>query len=585
MLVLAWAGYLAAMGISAYHHDQQGLAALQQVRSELGPDDLTSTASVHRLDAARAQFDAATSDLSSPLFGPVTIVPVVGRQLRSVRALSSAAGTVSAVGSSFITQVHGVLRQPHGAGPDRVTSLRELSVVSLSAEHRLAHVDTGPSQALVAPLASKYDEFVGQLDEARSRLTKAAGVSAAVATILQGPETYLVLASNNAEMRAGSGAFLDVGAATTSAGSVHLGQFEPSGEHTLPVGAVEVTGDLQRNWGWLHPSLDLRNLGLTPQFDVTAPLAARMWTSLTGQAVNGVLALDVAGLQQLLDATGPVVADGQTVSAGNVESFLLHDQYAGLTDDAADANDRQDALGALSRAVLDQLQGQTIDLTSLAKAMSGAVAGRHLMIWSSNPVDQAAWVASGASGSLTARSVDVSLINLGGNKLDQYVPVRVAVATAPSGPDTAVTLTAHLVNATPSGQSQFIAGPFPGVPVAYGGYRGLVAANLPAAASRITMTGAGPLAVKSAEGPTWLLAAPVTIPQGTTSTVVVRFVMPGSHGSMDLVPSARIPAGAMDVRGQVVRRHGGHDVLVVNGARGGPAPPVGSWRGPIGGAC
>ncbi len=56
------------------------------------------------------------------------------------------------------------------------------------------------------------------------------------------------------------------------------------------------------------------------------------------------------------------------------------------------------------------------------------------------------------------------------------------------------------------------------------------------------MTGAGPLAVKGAEGPTWVLAAPVTIPQGTTSTVVIRFQMPGRHGSMTLVPSARIPA-------------------------------------------
>jgi hypothetical protein len=49
------------------------------------------------------------------------------------------------------------------------------------------------------------------------------------------------------------------------------------------------------------------------------------------------------------------------------------------------------------------------------------------------------------------------------------------------------------------------------------------------------------LAIKSAEGPTWLLAAPITIPQGGTSTVVIHFTLPGAHGSMALVPSARIP--------------------------------------------
>lgn len=541
MVVAVWGGVSAAKTFSAYRHDKQGLAALELVKSNLTPGELTSSGSVHTLEVARAEFAAARSDLSSPLFAPVTVVPVLGRQFRSVRALSAAAGTVSTVGASFLTEVHGVLDEPHGAGPERVASLRRLSALSLSALAQLARIDTGPPQALVGPLAAKRTEFVSQLDTARRRLATAAGVSAVAATILQGPQTYLVLASNNAEMRAGSGAFLDVGVATTEDGSVHLPDLAPSGDLTLPVGTVTASGDLERNWGWLRPGVDWRNLGLTPQFDVTAPLAARMWTASTGQQVNGVLALDVAGLRQLLEATGPVEAGGQTVSADNVEQYLLHDQYAGLTDNSA-AGGRQDALGALASTVLRQLQGQSSDLRSLGSAVSSAVAGRHLMIWSSSPVAQAAWVASGVSGSLTPHSVDVAVINRGGNKLDQYLPVHVAVGTEPVGSGMAVTLTTHLANTTPDGVSQFIAGPFPGVPVSYGGYTGLVAANLPAAATDITMTGAGPLAARSGEGPTWLVAAPITIPQGASATVVIRFRLPAAHGSMTVVPSARIPA-------------------------------------------
>ncbi len=127
-------------------------------------------------------------------------------------------------------------------------------------------------------------------------------------------------------------------------------------------------------------------------------MAAAMWTKLTGQPVDGVLSLDVAGLRQLLEATGPVQADGQTVSADNVEQFLLHDQYNGLTDDATGDGSRQDALGSLTGAVLRQLQGQSLDIKALSSAVSSAVAGRHLMVWSKNPVDQAAWVVSGVSG-------------------------------------------------------------------------------------------------------------------------------------------------------------------------------------------
>jgi len=541
-VVAVWAAIVATRTLSAYRHDKGGLAILEQVKADLTPGQVTSTASIARLDQAHAEFASAQSDLSSPFFLPVYVVPVVGRQFRAVKALSSAAGTVSQVGSDFLSEVHGVLQAPHGAGPQRVASLRQLGAASLDAERQLAAVGTGPSQALVAPLASKRNEFVTQLNDARLRLAKAAGVSAAVATILQGPQNYLVLAANNAEMRAGSGAFLDAGMATTAGGEVDLSDLGPSGNRTLPAGAVDPTGAFQRNWGWMLPGVDLRNLGLTPQFDVTAPLAARMWTALTGQPVDGVMALDVAGVRQLMEATGPVTVDGQVIGTGNVDQYLLHDQYNGLTDTSVGADVRQDALGTLTSAVLRQLQGQSTDLHTLATAVSGAVAGRNLMLWSSNPAAQAAWVVSGVSGSLSPRSVDVGLINRGGNKLDQYVPITVAVSTAPAGADTAVTMTARIANMTPAGQSAFIAGPFPGVPVSYGGYFGLVAVNLPATAGHITMTGAGPLAVDGGEGPTWVLAAPVTIPQGATSTVVLHFTMPGHHGAMTVVPSARIPA-------------------------------------------
>lgn len=540
VVLLVWGLFVGLKTMSAYRHDKSGLAALEKVKANSSPGDLTSSETKQLLDQAHAEFVDAQSDLSGPLFAPISVVPVVGRQYKSVRDLSSAAATVSDVGASFLAQVHGVLDRPHSAGPERVASVQELGALSLSAQHQLAGVDPGPSQGLFSPLATKYNKFVTQLYDVRLRLTKAAAVCAVVANILQGPQNYLVLAANNGEMRAGSGAFLDVGSAVTSDGTIKLEGFQHSGDHTLPLGAVNPTGDFARNWGWLQPGIDFRNLGLTPQFDVTAPLAARMWTALTGQAVDGVMAIDVAGLKQLMQATGPVTAGGVTVSSSNVEQYLLHDEYANLTDASA-ADLRIDALGDLTAGVLHQLE-QSTDLRALAESVSSAVAGRNLMMWSSNPIAQKAWEVSGVSGQLAADSVDVSLINRGGNKLDQFMPVDVGVTTAPSGTNTKVTMTTTLDNQTPPGESQFIAGPFPGVPVNYGGYFGLIAVNLPGAARHITMTGAGPLAVEGGEGPTWVLAAPFTLPDGASTKVVVQFEMPGHHGSMTVVPSARIPA-------------------------------------------
>ena len=124
------------------------------------------------------------------------------------------------------------------------------------------------------------------------------------------------------------------------------------------------TGDFEHNWGWLLPGVDFRNLGLTPQFDVTAPLAARMWTALTGQPVNGVMAMDVAGSSNCWrrPARRRRRSDDR---ADNVEQYLLHDQYVGLTDSGS--AQRQDALGALTKVVLRQLQSQSTDLRTLVR--------------------------------------------------------------------------------------------------------------------------------------------------------------------------------------------------------------------------
>jgi hypothetical protein len=542
VVVVAWGAFVAVGVWSAYRHDQRGLADLTAVRSNLDPASLTASSTEQSLRHATGEFRSAHDGLSGPLMAPATWLPVLGRQLRSARSLSAAAEQVATVGTGFLVDVHGVLDQPHGAGPERVQSLRHLSALSLAAAHRLDAIDTGPGQALVGPLARKHDEFVTQLDDARTRLAKAAGVSAVVATILEGPQNYLVLAANNAEMRAGSGSFLEIGTATTSDGTVHLGEFGPSGDQGLAPGQVPVTGDLERNWGWLEPGVDWRNLGLTPQFPVTAELASRMWAARTGQQVNGVLAVDIAALRQILTATGPVEAGGMTIDSDNVEQYLLHDQYAGLTDNSTGDAARSDALGAIADAVLRQLQGQSTDLRTLASAVAGAVAGRHLMVWSADPVAQAAWVASGANGALASSSLDVNVISRGGNKLDQYLHVSVRMATRSAGSDTEVTLTTRLDNTTPDGQSQFIGGPFPGLPLVYGDYDGLVADNLPGAARNISMSGAGEVAVLGAEGLTWVVAAPVLVHQGGSATVVVHFRMPGRHGSVSVVPSARIPA-------------------------------------------
>jgi len=536
-----WGLLAGAQLLAAYHADQRGTVALDQVRLHLTPKELTAVDTQLKLRSAEGDFAAAHASLSSWFLAPVTVVPVAGRQLVSLRDLSSAAGQVAATGSNFLAETHVILHSPHGAGPQRIDALKRLSTLSAEAASRLGHIDTGPPGALVAPLAAKHDQFVTDLEGARGRLERATRVSAIVANILQGPQTYLVMASNNAEMRSGSGMFLDVGTATTGEGSVHLGKMTLTADLILPPGAVTASGDLQRNWGWLDQGQDWRNLGVSPQFDVTAPLAAQMWQSRTGQSVDGVIALDVGGLRELLRATGPVGVGGVVVSADTVVNYLEHDEYTGLSDAAIQSPGRQDALGSLASAVLNHLQSQSTDLTSLGTAMASAAQGRHLLVWSRTRTAEAGWQSAGVAGTLSSDSLAATVINRGGNKLDQYLSVDVRTNIAAAGPNTKVGMTIHLHNMTPPGQSQFIAGPYPGSGSTYGEYKGLVAVNLPAASSHRSMGGDGRMVIKGVDGPTWLLVSAVDLPEGASKDITVGFEMLRHHGAMTVVPSARIP--------------------------------------------
>jgi hypothetical protein len=183
--------------------------------------------------------------------------------------------------------------------------------------------------------------------------------------------------------------------------------------------------------------------------------------------------------------------------------------------------------------------------------MTTATEGRHLLLWSASPPVEEAWKSGGVAGELSPRSAMVAVINQGGNKLDQYLSVDTDLQIAP-GSGTAAgqgTLTVNLQNTTPPGQSQFIAGPYPGIGTVYGEYSGLLAVNLPPDASHLQVSGGAPVDTLGAEGPDWVLATPVDVKEGATQQIVVTFRLPAGPGSLTVVPSARLNPVSWQYRG------------------------------------
>lgn len=541
-VVVIWGIAVIVEVVTAYDRIHQGQAEVQAAKGKLSADQVLTGAPVGDLRAAADSFSAAHSLLSSPLLWPVDVLPVAGRQLRSVQDLSGAAQQVAGAGLTAVQRSQSLLRLPHTAGPERVVVLRRLAALASATHLTLSRVDLGPDQGLIGPIAHERNTFVGDLTQVRTTLARTSAAAAEAADLLQGPATYLLLAANNAEMRSGSGAFLEAGIVTTSDGQFHLANMVPTANLALPPGTVPVGGDLEARWGFLLPGVDWRNLGLTPQFEVNAPLAARMWQADTGQRVDGVLAIDVQSLQEILGVTGPVTtSSGEVVSAANVVQFLLHDQYVG-ENYGNESGQRVDQLSTLASATLNALENRPYSLRSMVNALSAASAGRHVLVWSADPHAQAVWSKVGIAGQLTSSSLMATVINRGGNKLDPYLAVTSSLQLRSNGDVTDGHLTLTMTNHTPPGQSQFIAGPYPGLNTRYGEYVGIATVNLPGYVRHVSTPSARSVVTSGPEGPTLLVGTSIDIPAGATQTVSYRFVLPEAHGTITVLPSARIPA-------------------------------------------
>ncbi len=542
LAVAAWLVVATVTLVAAGFSARAGRATLEELRAGASVATLRSEQGVARLHDAEAHFLTARSRLRSLPVSPLRALPVIGRQLRSADHLSSAGAIVAGTAAAGLDQVRERLEGGLPSGPERARLLADLAEVAGAAEDRLRGVDLGPDEALVGPLADGRAQAAGELSELVASAERARVAAAGLAQLLAGDSTQLLLLGNNAEMRAGSGMFLTVGTLGISDGRLSVGEIVPTNDFQLRE-SVPIEGDLAERWGWLEPGREWRNLGVTPRYDVTAPLAARMWAAARGQEVDGVLALDVIALQALLRAAGPIQVEGEQLDADNVVQDLLHDQYVGLDlDDPANQEARRGRLAGVARAALEALERPELDGRLLAEELAAAARGRHLLAWSPRAEVQHGWEAMDVDGTLEGDELSIAVLNRGGNKLDPYLQVDAHLQVSPGPTLTEVSVELRLENRVSAEEPSYILGPSPPLEVAPGTYVGLVAANLPGSAGSGRFDGFDQLAVAGSDGPTRVVAVPVEIPWGEERTLTLRFELPPGPGAVRVLPSARTPA-------------------------------------------
>jgi Protein of unknown function (DUF4012) len=543
LLLVAWGAWVAWTALSVRSDASSMRDELRDLRADLDVEAFLDGDGVDDLTEYGERFAGIGNRLENPLLAPLRVLPFAGRQLSAASHQAEAAATALESAAELGDELRIVVDRGVVSGPQRVETLREVASLVRGGRTTFEELDLGPDQALVASLASAREEIEEARLEVLDGLDRTASMSVGLADFFEGPSDYLLFAANNAQMQNGQGMFLSAGVLHVEDGRLDLGSMESLAEVPAVVPPVPLDADLAARWGWLDPNHDIRHLGLSHRFPITAQTATSLWTALGHPAVDGVLVVDPHMVEAIMEATGPVQTSQGERDNEDVLEFILHDQYQVYLEGGPDSSyteERRDELDEIARTVLEELEQVDELEPELLERFRAAASGRHLLMWSADPTVQEGFEAAGVDGQISPDSLLLSLVNRSGNKLDWFTRMSADLSVERKGDVYEAVLDVTITNKAPaSGEPSRVVGPYPGSGLERGEYLGLVTLNLPAAAVNNRFDGVDPLAVAGADGANRTVAAWVRVPRGTTTHLVARFELPAAMAELVIEPSAR----------------------------------------------
>ena len=484
-----------------------------------------------------ALFDRAASEAgSSPWLGVTSKVPWLGWPSRWVRAASRTASSLGKEAAASVARIEPMLARADD--PGRRLALVDRVERELTRLHGLVRAVRIPRPGFLPPVSSADRELRGDLDRLRRALADGAAGARGLRSFLSGPTSYVVLAANNSEMRAG-GMVLQVGVLRAEGGSIAAGGFRSTAEAQLPE-AVRIPAEHESLYGWLDPGREWRNVGTSPNFPATAPVYAAMAAKGGLGRVDGALQIDVIGVRSLLEVIGPITLDSRRYDATNVERLMMHDLYVAY---GFEQFERRHEFSRLAAEAFRTLTQGSSDLVELARAVQRAARGRHLIAWSSRAAEQRAWERLGIDGRLERDGFMATVQNHGGNKLDWFVRTSVSFSLEePDGRFRRVRARIRIDNPTPRGEPQYVVGD--GRIVPKGVHRAFVALYLPGWATNVQLVDREPLVVGT-DGPMRVIATRLDIARFTSQIVEVVFSVPPGMDRLIVLPSSRAKPSAL----------------------------------------
>ena len=244
------------------------------------------------------------------------------------------------------------------------------------------------------------DKVTGPMASAKTVLSNINEIAPVLPQMLGdgGSRTYLLMAQQNAELRATGGLPGSIGPLIVENGKITVGEFVAGSTNFSTEANMhgEVTAEENALFSD-RMATRITDTNFNPDFPRVAHFAKGLYEAGTGQKVDGVIAIDPVFLQYLLALSGSVDVAGINVNGDNAAALMLHDAYNMLSVEQTDQ-----FFSGVAGLAFKQIMGNLgeVGFSNLFKTLGRGIAEHRFLAWMENPEEEEIMTLMGCSGAL-----------------------------------------------------------------------------------------------------------------------------------------------------------------------------------------
>jgi hypothetical protein len=225
------------------------------------------------------------------------------------------------------------------------------------------------------------------------------------------------------------------------------------------INPVDAPKWFDRNYGSQYATRQWQQVNSSPNFPVVSKVLLEMYQTVTGEELDGVVAMDPVALKDLLKGTGAITAsNGDVIDAGNAVKTIMHDSYL----DFGTREEQNAYLASLVQGFWKKIKEGDFDTAKQAEGIAEAVLTQHLKVFTKSRTAEDDLRKLDAAGFGDGENPNVQMVFHNAyavNKVDYYLHRKIdtEIRITPKG-EGLVTTTVRLHNAAPGGPASLLLG-------------------------------------------------------------------------------------------------------------------------------